>query len=230
MNEDKKTAKIAGIWYLLLAIGAGLSWMLTGNIYVSTDAALTAENIVQFKSQYIIAILLSIVGQIAFILLGLTLHQLLKQVHEFISKIMAALVLVSIPITFAVIIIQTGAFIVLNRADYLNVFTTAQIGAIAMTLLSLHITGIHIVTIFWGLWLFPLACLVYKSNFIPKIIAILLTLSGICYCIGSISPLVSPELYAKIENALSIPETIGEVTLLLWLLIKGVSAKKPQGN
>jgi len=222
-NLRRKIARIAGIWYSILAIGAGYSWMFITSIYADGNAVLTAENIMRNEPWFIIAIVSGMVGQIAFILLGLTLHQLFKQVNEFISKIMVTLVLVSVPITFAAIIMETGVLIVLKRTEFLNVFTIEQIQSIAMIFTSLYFTGIHIVTIFWGLWLFPLAYLVYKSNFFPKVIAILLTLSGICYCIASLSSLVIPEFYSKIENILSIPETIGEVSMLLWLLIKGVS-------
>jgi hypothetical protein len=228
IKENKRTARIAGIWYLVLAIGAGYSWMFITNVYVDGNATLTAENIVRSEFHYIIAIIFSIIGQLGFILLGLTLYRLFKQVNENISKIMTTFVLVSVPVTFAAIIIEAGALVVLKRADYLNVFTTEQIQSIATAFVSLHITGINIVTIFWGVWLFPFAYLVYKSNFIPKVIAILLVLSGICYCIGSISSLTSPGFYGKIENVLSIPETAGEVAILLWLLIKGVSAKNCQ--
>jgi hypothetical protein len=158
------------------------------------------------------------------------LHKLLKQVNENISKVMVTLVLISVPIMFVNIIIETGALVVLKRASYLNVFSIEQIHSIAMAFVNLHIVGVHIVEIFWGLWLFPLSYLIYKSIFIPKIIAILIILSGICYCIGSMSYLLNPVFFAKIANILSIPETIGEVTILLWLLIKGVWVKGEKEN
>jgi len=229
IKENKKTARIAGIGYLLLGIGAGYSWMFMNNIYVNGNATLTAENIIQNEFGFIVAIIFSIIGQLGFILLILSLYQLLKKVNEKIAKIMATLVIVSIPITFTAIIIETGALVVLKRADYMNVFTIEQIHSIAMALIDLYFTGIYIVTIFWGLWLFPFGYLVYKSEFFPKFLTILLVLSGICYCIGSISSLINPAFHRQITNILSIPETIGEVTMLLWLLIKGISIKK-QGN
>ena len=105
---------------------------------------------------------------------------------------MLTLILVSIPIMFVNIIIEVGAFFVLKRADYLSVFTNEQIYSIAMMFVDLHIIGVHIVEIFWGLWLFPFAYLIYKSEFIPKILAILVILSGIGYCFGSISYLINP--------------------------------------
>jgi hypothetical protein len=225
INENKKIARIAGIWYLVLAIGAGYDWMFITMVYVNGNAALTAQNIIQSGFKYVVAIIFSMIGQIGFTLLGLYLYRLLKQVNENISKIMITLILVSIPIAFANIIIEAGVLLVLKRADYFNVFSTGQIQSISMFFIDLHIIGVHIVEIFWGLWLFPFGYLIYKSNFFPKILAILVTVSGICYCIGSLSYLVNPIIFTKIANILSIFETIGEVAILLWLLIKGILVK-----
>jgi hypothetical protein len=225
INESKKIARIAGIWYLVLGIGAGYSWMFNTGVYVNGNAALTAQNIVQSGFQYIVAIVFGIIGQIGFIFLGLTLYRLFKQVNENISKTMLTLVLVSIPVMFINIIIETGVWTVLKKPEYLNVFSEEQIQSIAMALFNLYFLGVHIVEIFWGLWLFPFGYLVYKSNFFPKVLAILLTLSGLSYCIDSLSYLVNPIFFTRIANILSIPETIGEVAILLWLLIKGVSVK-----
>jgi hypothetical protein len=222
-NANKKTARIAGFWYLMLGIGAGYSWIYITKIFAIGNATLTAENIFQSETQYIIALIFSIIGQISFVFLGLLLYRLLRQVNESQAKIMLTLVLVSVPIMFVNIILQTGALVVLNRADYLNVFSTEQIHSIAMIFIDLSITGVHIVEIFWGLWLFPLAWLIYKSNFLPKILTYLLVFSGICYLIGSMSYLINPTFFALIGTFLSIPESIGELAIVFWLLIKGIS-------
>lgn len=226
VKENKKTARIAGLWYLVLAIGAGYTWMYITKTFVPENAVLTVQNILATENQYILSILLSIAGQTGFIFLVLTLYRLLKNVNQTQARLMLSFVLISVSISFVNIIFQTGALVFLNRADYITAFTTGQIHELATLFLQLNIYGVYVVTLFWGLWLFPLAYLVYKSNFFPKIIAILLVLSGICYCIGSLTPLISPTCYARIATILSIPETIGEVTMLLWLLIKGVSNKK----
>jgi hypothetical protein len=196
--------------------------MFITGVYVNGNAALTAQNIVQSGFQYIVAMIFGIAGQTGFIFLGLALYRLLKQVNEHISRTMLTLALVSIPVAFVNIITEAGALLVLERADYLNVFSEEQIQAVAMTFVDLHIAGVHIVEIFWGLWLFPFACLMYKSNFFPKALAIPVTVSGICYCIGSLSYLINPAFFTKAATILSIFETAGEVSVLLWLLIKGV--------
>jgi hypothetical protein len=225
-NESKRFARMAGIGYLILAIGAGLSWNFNGNIFVDGNAIITTENIIKNEFKFIMAIILGIIGQLGFILLGLSLYWLLKQVNKYISKIMVTLLLVSIPITFSAIIFQAGALVILKRAEYFNVFNIEQIQAISTAFFSIYNTGIHIVTFFWGLWLFPFAYLVYKSNFIPKILGILLVLSGLTYCFASMTSLISPIFYSKIVSYLSIPESLGEVVMMLWLLIKGIYIKK----
>jgi len=226
MNENKRTARMAGIWYLTLAIGAGYTWFYINKTFVPESAVLTVQNILATETQYITAILFSIVGQIGFIFLALTLYRLFQSVNRTQARLMLTFVSISVAVSFVNIIFQTGALVFLNRASYFTAFTTEQIYELTTMFLHLNIFGVYVVTVFWGLWLFPFAFLVYKSNFFPKIIAYLLVFSGICYVFASLSFIISPEVHTSFESYLSIPQALGEVTVLLWLLIKGVSTPK----
>lgn len=224
--ENKKIARIAGLWYLILAIGSGYSWMYITKTFVIENATLTVENILKTESQYIASIIFSIVGQIAFVLLALTLYRLFKTVNQTQARLMLTLVLISVSVMFVNIIFQTSSLVFLTRPNYFKAFTDIQISEIATMFLHLNIIGVYIVDIFWGLWLFPLAFLTYKSALFPKIIAIVLVISGIGYIIDSLSFIISQDIHNILRNYLSIPEALGEVVMLFWLLIKGVS--KPQ--
>ncbi|MCL2073168.1 MAG: DUF4386 domain-containing protein [Marinilabiliaceae bacterium] len=226
MKENKRTARIAGFWYLVLAIGAGYTWFYINKTFVPENALLTVQNILASETQYVVTILFSIVGQIGFMFLALTLYRLFKNVNQTQARLLLTLVSISIAISFVNIIFQTGALVFLNRANYFTAFSTEQIYELTTMFLHLNIFGVYVVTIFWGLWLFPFAYLVYKSNFFPKIIAYLLVFSGICYMLASLSFIISPEIHKTLESYLSLPQALGEVTVLLWLLIKGVSTPK----
>jgi hypothetical protein len=223
LNDKKKTARIAGLWYLVLAIGAGYSWMYITKTYVSDSAVLTVKNILATENQYIISIICNIVGQIGFIFLALTLYRLFKNVNQIQARLMLTLVLISVSIMFVNIIFQTGALVFLNRTNYFSAFSGEQIDELTALFLDFNIIGVYVVDIFWGLWLFPLAYLTYKSNFFPKIIAYVLAISGTGYIVDSLSFIINPEVHAVLKNYLSVPEALGEVIMLLWLLIKGVS-------
>jgi hypothetical protein len=222
LTTNKKTARIAGLWYLLLAIGSGYSWMYITKTFVMGSAALTVQHILSTESQYIISILFSIVGQIAFVFLALALYRLLENVNQSQAKLMLTLVIISVAVMLVNIIFQTAALVFLQRTSYFSAFTKAQVAEITTMFLHLNIIGVYVVDIFWGLWLFPLAYLCYQSDFIPKIIALFLVLSGLGYIVDSCSFLINQDVHSFLSNYLSLPEALGEVILLLWLLIKGV--------
>lgn len=222
-QENKKTARIAGLWYLVLAIGAGYSWMYITKTFVPESAAVTVQNILATQSQFIISIICSIIGQIGFIFLALTLYRLFKNVNQSQARLMLTLVIISVSIMFVNIIFQTSALVFLNRTTYFTAFTTAQIAELTTMFLHLNIIGVYVVDIFWGLWLLPLAYLTYQSKFFPKIIAIVLVISAIGYIVDSVSFIINQEVHSILRNYLSLPEALGEIVILLWLLIKGVS-------
>jgi len=226
MSEKKIIARIAGIWYLLFVATAGLCQMYLNKTFVAENAVATAQNILATESQYLLSIFGSIFGHIiCFLFVVLALYRLLKNINKTQAKLMLSLVLVSVAVMFVNIIFQTAALFILNRADYFTAFTTGQIAEISTLFLQLRFVGEYVIGIFWGLWLFPLAYLIYKSNFIPKIIAYLLILAGICHIIDCVLFLTNQNIHAILTDYLMFL-TFGEIVIFLWLLIKGVSVTK----
>ena len=226
IKENRKTARIAGLWYLVLAIGAGYSWTYITKTFVLDSAVLTVQNILATETQYVLSIICSIVGQIGFVFLALTLYRLLKNVNKIQARLMLTLVVISVSVMFVNIIFQTSALVFLNRTNYFTAFSAEQVSEFATMFLHLNIIGVYVVDIFWGLWLFPLAYLTYQSNLFPKVIAFVLVISGISYLTDSLSFIINQEIHTILRNYLSYPEALGEVVMLLWLLIKGVSTPK----
>lgn len=226
-QTEKRAARTAGLWYLLLAAGSGYSWFQMAGIYVEGDAAATAHRILAAGPAYLASIAGSIVGQVGFLLLALALYRLLKPTSEPTARLMLAFVLAAVPIMFANIILQAGAYTVLNRAGYLSAFSGGQATALAMLLVQLHIVGVHIVEVFWGLWLIPFGRLADRSGLFPKILVYLLYASGGAYVAGSLTHLLSPTLFAAVDPYLSLLEAAGEIPMILWLMVKGVKSRKP---
>ena len=92
-----------------------------------------------------------------------------------------------------------------------------------MLFLNLHAQGIVVASIFWGLWLFPLGILIYKSGYFPKSIGTAVFIAGFGYVIGSFLKLLVSDL--GILSSLFDVMTFGEIVFLGWLVIKG--AKLP---
>jgi hypothetical protein len=79
---------------------------------------------------------------------------------------------------------------------------------------------------FWGLWLFPLAILVYRSRFLPRFLGVWLAITGIFYLVLSGTGIMLPQYKdAVIHSVFALPAELGEVAFALWLLIMGAKAQ-----
>jgi hypothetical protein len=89
-----------------------------------------------------------------------------------------------------------------------------------MLFLRLHDHQNIAAEILWGLWLLPLAILVYRSRFLPRFLGVWLVINGIAYVMMSFTGLLVPQYQNKLF-ILSQPALFGELALMLWLVIKG---------
>ncbi len=218
----KKTARTAGLWYLLLGITGIFGLMyIPSQIMVEGNAAATANNIIQSELLYRYGILGNLICQTLFIFLVLKLYRLFKDVDENNAKLMVTFVVVSIPITFVSELIHIAPLILLSGNDFLQSFNQEQLQSLSMFCIELYYHGINIVEIFWGLWLFPFGVLVYKSGFIPKVFGILLMIACFGYLAHTFAALIYPDIRGLVSEFTSITGTVGEFAIILWLLIKG---------
>jgi hypothetical protein len=108
--------------------------------------------------------------------------------------------------------------------DFLSIFDASQGDALAMLFLNLRNHGFDIAGIFWGLWLFPLGLLVYRSGFLPRILGVLLMLNCFAFTARSLSSLALPQ-YENIVSRLTSPLMFGELLFMFWLLVRGAKPR-----
>jgi hypothetical protein len=191
-------------------------------LVVQGDAVATANNIIASESLFRIGMVINLFSPILMILVVLALYQLLKFVNKSMALLMIMFVLVGAPIAMLAELNQLAVLQLLSDADYLSVFTTAQVNALVMFFLDLHRLGVLIAHIFWGLWLFPLGYLVFKSGFLPKIPGVLLIIGCFGYVIQSFAAFLVPKLQVNIIFFTS----WGELVFPLWLVVKGVNPER----
>src|SRR3989449_1809411 len=111
-------------------------------------------------------------------------------------------------------------------ADFLSVFDKPQRDALVLVFLRLHHAQIVAAEILWGLWLFPMGALAYKSRFVPRFIGVWLIINGVAYIVLSLTGLFFPDYQNKVF-AYSQPALFGELAIMLWLVFKGAGAHSP---
>ena len=222
MNSLKKTARGAGILYLIMDVFMIFSGMVVDpKIYVPGDAVATVSNILAFEWLFRLGFVSWIVGFIVFLFLVLALYNLFKSVDKGQARLMVILVVTGISVAFLNTLNQYAPILLLSGAGHLSAFNPAQLQTLSMVFLDLYNNGIMVAEIFWGLWLIPLGILVYKSRFVPKVLGVLLIVG----CFGHLLSFLSTFLFPDYNTILiPISETVmsGEGPIFLWLLIKGV--------
>ena len=222
-KSPRKTARIAGLWYLLAGLPAPFSLVyIPSKLIVPGDATATANNILASETLFRIGIVGNLISQIGFIFASLALYQLLKSVNKNVAVLMVILNLISIPIVMLNELTQFGVLQLLSGAHYLTVFTADQIHALALLFLDMRELGVSIAQIFWGLWLFPMGYLVFKSGFLPRIIGVLLMIGCVGYVLQSFTTFFFPNL----EVSFVLLTSWGELFFTLWLLIRGVNVEQ----
>ena len=225
MNSTKKTARIAGFLYLLLALTGAFSILyVPSTLIVFGDAAATADRIASSQLLFRAGILSGVVSNVIFVLLVLVLYHLLREISRKQAVLMVTLVVIGVATGFVNTINQLGALIALSGADFLSAFDESELDALAYLFIRLHSHGIQIIQIFWGLWLFPFGLLVYRSRFIPKILGVLVIIAGVGYLLGTITFLILPQYQSALSTLITVLE-MGELPIILWLLIVGVKAQ-----
>lgn len=218
----KKDARIAGLMYLLVIITGVYGIMfVSSQINVKGEAAAVANNILSHEFLYRTGVINDFISNIFFVFLVLALYRLLKQVNEHRAKLMVVLVIVQIPAVFIMEAFNITSLMIFKGQIFQNLKLSSR-QDMAMLFLNINEYGMMALELFWGLWLIPLAQLVYKSGFIPRIFAILLMINGIAYMFDSIVFMLLPNIHAFTNQYLLIFVIPGEISIMLWLLIKGV--------
>ena len=224
-HQLKKTARLAGLLFLL--------WIITGfydmlfvspKIFVTGDPAASAQNILIHELLFRTSTFSGLITSTIWILLVLVFYRLFKSVNERYAKLLVAFVVVQVPVAFI-----KGAFsvttLMILKGEVLRSFELSQRQELAMLFLKINDYGVLALELFWGLWLFPLAILVYQSNFIPRWLGIWLTINGAVYVLLSFMSIVFPQ-YKDLVFTVGMPAMFGELALMLWLLIKGIRVRE----
>jgi uncharacterized membrane protein len=225
MPSTQNPGRFAGLLYILTSIPGVFAMMyVPSKLIVHANAAATAGNIAAHKTLFRLGIAGQLISQAGFILVALALYRLLKVVNRQNASLMVTLIVVSIPIAFLNELNSIAALLLVRGADFLSIFEKPQRESLAMLFLNLHFEGLVIDEIFWGLWLLPLALLVYRSRFLPRFLGVWLALAGLAWVLLSLTGILSPQYYDNVFTYTQ-PAVFGELVFMFWLVIKG--AKPP---
>ena len=209
LNENKKTARIAGIWYLANIVILMFSYMFVdAKLLVSGDAALSLSNINANKPLFYLGCAAFLIGYVCITMSALTLMKLFKPVCPKQAALIPILLIIGVIIVF------------IGKAIELYAAVTQNAGLLAVRE-NIDMSA----EIFWGLWLLPIGMLIFRSKLMPKIVGILLFVACLSHVVAFAVFFFAHDFFANAETVIY-ALGMGEFVLVAWLLIKGVKVQE----
>ena len=230
ITSPKRLARIAGVFYLLVAVFGGFAeGFVDQKLFVAGDAAGTAANVVANAGLVRIGVVAHLVNGVVFVLAALTLYVLLNHVQKNAARWMVVLVVLSSAITCLNAVFQFEGVRVASDSTYAAAFGAAGSNALVLLLLDIQHYGTLAAQVFFGLWLAPLGYLVYKSGLFPKALGVVLVVAAASYVLDALAAFLAPNLGSQIHVFLIVVPLIAEVWMVLYLLVKGVRSPRSSG-
>jgi hypothetical protein len=222
MTTKDRTARWAGLLYLLVVVIAPYRLIYLPNTLLASDnAAATVANIAAHETLFRLGLAADLACGALQALLVLALFRLLGDLDRRLGIAMLLLGGTLVPALYFFNVINDAATLLLvHGAGALASFDPSQRAALAMLFLHLHGQTIGASEMPWGLWLFPLALLVLRSGFLPRLFGYGLILNGMAYVIQSTAWALQPDWQDRLSNLLG-PLQFVEVLFMLWLLAMG---------
>ncbi len=211
--SPKRLARIAGVFYLLVAIFGGFAeGVVDQKLFVAGDASATAANVVANAGLVRIGVVAHLVNGVFLVLTAMALYLLLNHVQKNAARWMVVLVALAAGITGLNAVFQF---------EGLQVATNSS-NALVLLLLDIQHYGTLAAQVSFGLWLAPLGYLAYKSGMFPKALGAVLVAATISYLVDVLVAFLAPDLAKQIHPVLVITPIVAEVWMLGYLLVKGV--------
>jgi hypothetical protein len=227
-TASKQLARLTGLLYLIVIICAGFSQgYVRGTLVVPSDAAQTALNILEQGGLFRLGLATDLIAFTADAVIAVLFYQLLKPVNQTLSMVAAALRLLAHPAIASLNLLNHYmAQRVLESKDWALSHSPEQLYDLSLLFMDAHRAGYLIAGALFGLHCLLLGLLIYRSGLIPRAFGVLMSLAGLTYLMETFGVFLFPGNDARLALLVGSAAALGEVSLMGYLLVKGL--RKPE--
>ncbi|MCF8395215.1 MAG: DUF4386 domain-containing protein [Melioribacteraceae bacterium] len=230
MKELNIIARLTGLGYLIIFItGFYANFFVLEGMLIDGDISQTTTNILNNSIKFNWGVYAFLLMVIVDILLAYPLYILIRSVDKN-QSIFSSILRVVNGVIFGIALfnlfeIQKIAYRFNTNAVLLKEELENQVIFLLDKFDHIWLVGL----LFFGLHLFILGKLIFSSDYFPKTIGVLLQIAAFGYLVDSCAQLLMhnyAEYKELFEMIVIIPGVLGEFSLTIWLLVKGIN--KPQ--
>src|ERR1700693_2593997 len=221
-DSPQTTARLAGaLWLIVIAVSIA-SLFAAPSVNTNGSPAETAASILAAETPYRLAFALLFVGSLCYLGVTALLYELLRPVNRSVALFGAFAGLAGLTIGAASAVNELGALDLLKQAATAAPAAANQLQMVAQFALR-DGPEFKVGMVFFGLQIASVGYLILRSALVPRIIGGVLIAGGLSYIISSFATFVAPEVGARLSPLVIPIAILGEGSLTLWLLFKGVN-------
>lgn len=216
-NKLIRTARLTGIWYLLLAIFGVLGFLIFHpQVFISGDPQKTLTNLTELESIARLRLLLEVLIIASQALAAVWFYKLFREVKAWAAFAIGGWGLIN---SAAIMISAISMGTAINIANFSA--PSFEDKVVFIQLLSDIISNAWTIGgLFFGLWLIPMGYVVVVSKCMPIWLGRTLVVGGIGYILSTLINCLG--FSHSLSDILTVPATIGEFWMIGYLLIYGI--------
>lgn len=216
--------RAAGVLAVISFVAGGFGEAYApGQLIASADAAATVQNLRSLDLMFRLGFAGYLVEAMCDVALALMFYALLKPVNRYIALMAAFFGLLGTASFAGAELFYYAPTLVLRDAAYLKAFSPDQLNVFALLSLKLYALGAAIFTAFYGIAWVLRGYLMFRSEYFPKFLGVLMTLAGFAFVAQNFALVLAPKYSSGWLMLLMLP---GFLVMAVWLLVKGVDVAK----
>jgi hypothetical protein len=211
-----------------MAVVVVANYGINFRLIVPGNAVETARNIMAHETLFRLNIACNLGYVVIVVVLLTALYAILKQVNRTLALV-ATFCRLAFAFMWAVTTLNTlGALRLLGDASYLSVFEVEQLQGLARFHIATSYDAYYVGLPFWGIASTACSYMWFKSGYVPRALSAYGLLSSAWCVFCAFGFIIFPRFSDSINASwFDSPMVIFELTLGLWLLIKGMSPSRP---
>lgn len=216
----RRTARVTGVWYLLLAIAGLLGFLvIRPQIYTAGDAATTLANLVDQETLARVGLVFELALVVTQALAAVWFYKLFRRINETAAWSLAAFGVVN-----AIAIMASALFMAtaLAVAGDVGMAPGGDAAATVQVMYELSGNAWGVGALFFGLWLIPMGHIAATSGRMPGWLGRILVIGGVGYVLSAFVSYGIAGAPSWLVDVLPMPATVGELWMIGYLLTVGI--------
>ena len=217
------TARLGGVMYLIIIVLGIFGELVRRRLVVANDAIATVGNIRAHELLWRTTVATELVSLVCVTVLMLTWLAILRPVGRDLTWVAVFFALTAHAVGAVSLLDTLAALFPLGDAPYLRAFSPDQLAALTRLVLREQGHAYGVGLLLSGCFFLIAGPLIFRSGYLPKTIGILYTIAGVGYVAHTFALVLAPSIADGVFNVVAPFILLGETSLSLYLLMKGVN-------